>query len=611
MKLTFKKILTRPVIAALAILFFMPSPEALSQETISTEAELPISILSAKDIDLYARIFDLTEKGDWNAADKLISQLSDKILIGHIRFQRYMHPTKYRSTFSELSRWMSVYADHPGAKRIYRLARKRQGSASRPKSPEPLINGNGYSNGTPPPAKKAADTRKKADRKALARFDKRFDREIFRNRPGRAEKRLWAFEEREIFTPPEFIKNLTTLAENYFFTGNDDKAYALASLAVEMSPDPLTQANWIAAMAAWRRGACADAGVHFSRLAQGVTSDRWIQSAAAFWAARSYLKCKKPEEVTKFLKIAARHKETFYGLIAMRQLGVEPDFFWDDLPLALSDFEELYKLDHVKRAIALAEVSEYTLADQELRLVWTRKQYLKPENIIALAARLNLPASQILIAREIDEAAMPDSHLFPVPLWEPEGGYTVDRALFFGFMRQESHFLPRARSSAGAMGLMQLMPSTASFIAKDRSLRWSSKYKLLEPEVNMTISQTYMLKLLAYEVTDGNLFKFATAYNGGPGNLGRWSNKINYNNDPLLFIETIPYRETRNFIEKVLANFWIYRLQFGQPTPSLDAVAAGAWPVYEALDHEIQLVYDAATPEFTPPRQESTDNAGN
>ena len=295
----------------------------------------------------------------------------------------------------------------------------------------------------------------------------------------------------------------------------------------------------------------------------------------------------------------------------MRQLGVEPDFFWGDLPLALSDFEELYKLDHVKRAIALAEVGDYTLADQELRLVWTRKQHLKPENIIALAARLNLPASQILIARDINEAAMPDSHLFPVPLWEPEGGYTVDRALFFGFMRQESHFLPRARSSAGAMGLMQLMPSTASFIAKDRSLRWSSKYKLLEPEVNMTISQTYMQKLLSYEVTDGNLFKFATAYNGGPGNLGRWANKINYNNDPLLFIETIPYRETRNFIEKVLANFWIYRLQFGQPTPSLDAAAAGAWPVYEPLDHEIQLVYEVPPSETAIPPQESTENAGN
>lgn len=178
MKLAFKKILTRPFFAALAILFFTPSPEGLSQETISTEAELTISILSARDKDLYTRIFGLTEKGDWNAADKLISQLSDKILIGHVRFQRYMHPTKYRSTFSELSRWMSVYADHPGAKRIYRLARKRQGSASRPKSPEPIINGNGYSNGASPPSKKAVDTRKKADRKALARFDKRFDREI-------------------------------------------------------------------------------------------------------------------------------------------------------------------------------------------------------------------------------------------------------------------------------------------------------------------------------------------------------------------------------------------------------------------------------------------------
>ncbi len=246
----------------------------------------------------------------------------------------------------------------------------------------------------------------------------------------------------------------------------------------------------------------------------------------------------------------------------------------------------------VKRAIALAQVGRYDLADEELRMVWNRRQYDDYKDIIALASRLDLPATQALLARGSDNPGeLPDSAFFPVPKWQPEGGYRVDRALMLGFMKQESHFLPRAHSGAGAYGLMQLMPATASFITGDRSLRWSARYRLLIPEVNMSISQIYMLRLFQDQVTDGNLLKFATAYNGGPGNLGRWENRINYNQDPLLFIETIPFRETRNFIEKVFANMWIYRMQFNQPTPSLDAVASGAWPVYERLDPEFNEAF--------------------
>jgi len=560
-------------------------------------APFNIGVLGEADRDLYTRIFEVQEDGDWAAADKLIVQISDLVLMGHVQFQRYMHPTKYRSSFSELTLWMKNYADLPDANRVYRLARKRQGKARTPTSPLPAVSGTPYSNGQSQQGQTAQrDTRSKSDKSDLTRFDSRFSREIWRNNPDRAEKRLWAFEKREIFTEPEFAKNLTTLAENYFFNGNDEKAYALASLAVEVSSEPLTQANWIAGIAAWRFGLCDGAVTHFSRLANGATDDPWILSAAAFWTARAYIKCRQPDQVARFLKIAARYKDTFYGLIAMRQLGMEPAFVWDDVPLSAEDYQTLAALEGVRRAIALTEVGQHALADQELRLVWTRKLHANPEPIIALAARLQLPASQILIAKEVGPTtALPDSPYFPVPSWQPEGGFKLDRALMFGFMRQESHFLPRAHSGAGAYGLMQLMPSTASFITGDRSLRWSGKYKLLIPEVNMGISQTYMLRLFQDRVTDGNLFKFATAYNGGPGNLGRWESKINYDGDPFLFIETIPYRETRNFIEKVLANMWIYRLRFGQPTPSLDAVASGAWPVYEALDLEFSQAFEDNT----------------
>ena len=81
-----------------------------------------------------------------------------------------------------------------------------------------------------------------------------------------------------------------------------------------------------------------------------------------------------------------------------------------------------------------------------------------------------------------------------------------------------------------------------------------------------------------------DLFRLTTAYNAGPGNLRRWERKIKYGSDPLLFIESLPSRETRLFIERVLTNLWLYRDRLGQPAPSLDDVVAGSWPGYRQLD---------------------------
>ena len=78
----------------------------------------------------------------------------------------------------------------------------------------------------------------------------------------------------------------------------------------------------------------------------------------------------------------------------------------------------------------------------------------------------------------------------------------------------------------------------------------------------------------------GDMFRMVMAWNAGPGKLNKWTRSINYNNDPLLLIESIPAKETRIFVERVMANYWIYRSRFGQPLNSLGALAAGKWPLY-------------------------------
>jgi soluble lytic murein transglycosylase-like protein len=127
------------------------------------------------------------------------------------------------------------------------------------------------------------------------------------------------------------------------------------------------------------------------------------------------------------------------------------------------------------------------------------------------------------------------------------------------------------------------MPATASMMAKER-LRGDKSSTLYDPELNLTLGQRYLAHLLEHETVQGDLFRLAAAYNGGPGNLAKWDRRSATMEDSLMFIESIPATETRNFIERVLANLWIYRLRLGQDSPSLDAIAAGERPLYENLD---------------------------
>ena len=82
----------------------------------------------------------------------------------------------------------------------------------------------------------------------------------------------------------------------------------------------------------------------------------------------------------------------------------------------------------------------------------------------------------------------------------------------------------------------------------------------------------------------GNLLFTAVAYNSGPGNLYKLKKRMKYNEDPLLFIESIPFRETRGFVERIMANYWIYRTLMNQDVLSLDSLIEGCWPVYVGQD---------------------------
>ena len=156
-------------------------------------------------------------------------------------------------------------------------------------------------------------------------------------------------------------------------------------------------------------------------------------------------------------------------------------------------------------------------------------------------------------------------------------------------MRHESGFNATAISRAGARGLMQIMPRTASYLTQDGALARKARDRLYDPEFNLGLGQKYLAYLLDLGTVQGDLSSLLAAYNAGPGNLAKWQRKIAHGDDPLLFIEAIPVRETRNFVRHVLTSYWIYRARLGQDAPSLDAIAAGRWPLYTPLDEKVEV----------------------
>jgi soluble lytic murein transglycosylase len=569
------------IVIALSLVLFVPNMAAAAQPT---DSFIP-TVLSKEDVARYQRIFELQEQARWKQADRLIKRLNDDILMGHVKFQRYMHPTGYRSRYSELASWLKSYADHPSAWRVYRLARKRQGKARAPRRPMdtryPGVTGQAAAPKPPLPR------RSRMERRSVTTFFANVRRYVRRGLPERAEKRYWAMERREMLVPHEKAEALERISASYYYNGNDKKALLLSTLAADLAREVEPASDWIAALANWRTGNFEKAYEHFKYLGESERAGEWLISAGNYWASRAAYRTGRIDEGLSLLKATSVHSETFYGLLASRQLGILPDIDWTIPDLDEGAIANLMRHGATKRALALTEISRDNVADEELRLLWGRKGTAVQDDLLALSSHLNLPAIQIRLGRSAGTGTLaPTATRYPLPDWQPAGGHTIDRAMLFAMVRKESDFRSRAKSRVGASGLMQVMPATARWITRSRSLLRKNKHRLYEPEFNMALGQQYIEHLMGMDYVDGNLLMALAAYNSGPGTLVEWRREVTYQTDPLLFIESIGFYETRAYIEKVMANLWLYRMRLGQETPSLDALASGAWPTLYYLDTE-------------------------
>ena len=548
--------------------------------------------LGARDVELYREIFRVQERAEWDRADRLIARLDDRLLLGHVLYQRYMHPTGYRSQFAELSAWLDAYADHPDAERVHRLASRRRPSGA----PAPQDPVRGYLGGAGQELQERAEVRYRDDvartpseQMLVEEWRDAITRLIAAARAGDAEHELLRAELAPLIAPLEMDLVRGKVARGYLAIGNHYRALALAGRAAARSGRTVPDLRWIAGLSAWRAGRIHLAAWHFTKLANAEAMLPAERARAAFWAARAYLVQMRPGLVNHYLRLAAGGRD-FYGLLARAILG-----------RALADRSEVaaeasaldLALRHpgARRAVALGQIGQFGQAEREIRKLAARAAPELMAGLVALAKALDLPATQMRLAQSLgrSDGRYDLSALFPVPTWQPIGGYTLDRALVFAFMRAESGFDPRAESHAGARGLMQVMPATARFIAARTDLEHPHGSALFEPETSIGLGQAYLQHLLQRQAIGDNLIFLAVAYNAGPGRVLLWRETLAAEDDPLLFVESIPLRETRVYVKKVLSNLWTYRARFGQAQPSLKALATSRWPTYRAFDPRSQM----------------------
>ena len=572
----------------LALLVCLPHGGAAAAGSGFVPVARPTYDASAKlpDAMLYAHIFDLQKAAKWGRADRLIDRLEDTGLMGHVLFQRYMHPTGYRARWTELRDWLKNYADQPGAWRVYKLARKRKPrGVSMPKQPPSRV----YFNERLKSGQTLFRTRN------ARRIKNRVTWLVRRERPTQALKYIQTRKQSRRLKTQEkdFLKSL--IARSYYIEGKVAEALKLAKTAAKSRAN-VQLADWHTGLAAYRLGQLDLAVTHFRYLARNPTASEKLRAQGAYWTARVLRQQGKIAEAEVYLRAAASSGPNFYALLAMQHMRDRLSIEWRRADTNSAILFASHPA--LRRAATLRDAQQEELAELELLHLQERLSEMEIRALLSYAKQENYPAVQLAIAARLGGQI---ANGVPLPLYEssypviefaaPAEGRPIDRALLLALIRQESRFKARAKSHAGARGLMQIMPGTAAFITGDRSLyRRSGRDQLLDAKLNLAIGQKYLNMLMGKDYFDRNIVFALAAYNGGPGNVRRWRRELKDVVDPLLFIESLPAPETRDYVQKVMSNLWIYRSRLGQAPNSQRILAAESWPQYTPQDGRVAII---------------------
>ncbi|MCZ4265481.1 lytic transglycosylase domain-containing protein [Erythrobacter sp. G21629-S1] len=547
----------------------MGQGDSVDYFTRSHAAALP-QLLSADERGYYASLFAAIEARNWDRVEVMLAGRSEGPLHGAALAAYYLHPESPRIELPRIDAWLARYAQLPQAEAMVRLGQTR-GLENPPRLPgaRDLVRQPGSSkrirpgtinDGTMPASVRAAILE-----------------HITNDDPDGARLLLDGVD--ATLSPQARAEWRYRVAWSYYIENQDAQAWALADTVRDNGSGPwVAEGDWAAGLAAWRLGDCDKAAEAFQRSAAASTNPN-LTAAAHYWASRALIRCRFPEKSDEQLRGAARFPETLYGMLAYEQLGRELPETHAQPDLTEADWRRLRDEDAVQQAVMLAEIGRRDEAADDL--VWLVRTG-DPDDYPALsrlARALGLTGAQTFMAYNAPrgEGAHP-SLRYPVTFRTPVGGWRVDPALAFAHALQESNFRERVVSPAGAIGLMQIMPITQREYAA--SINMSSNADLKDPAVNLAFGQRTLESLSTAGYTQGRLPKIMAAYNAGPSPVARWESEIRDAGDPLLYMESIPYWETRGYVAVVMRNYWMYLRQADAPAPSRIDLAENDWPQF-------------------------------
>lgn len=564
-------------------------------------------VLTRNDEQVYDKLLSQAKRGI-KPSNADLDKLNSEILLGVVQAQLYLSDT-YKASFSELANWLRANPDMPAAVRLYEAAEaRRPATAWRTETIKTKLKTKkgqkqkyktttrkvptAYAEMPPKPrvllareeARRAAEAANARELASLSAAGRETSGRVWRLRSAKkyeeAQRVLLAPGSREALTDARWQTELVRLADYWHGKGEWSQVSRAAEAAARAKGPERDEALWFAGLGAYRSGQLNKAAEYWSELASTEPKNSTHYSRAAWWAARVYDAQGKHSQAKAMLEKAAEQGTSFYGQLAAKGLKRKPNFDWREPQINKADLAEVVKMPAVRRGLALAQLGETALAQQEFRSVNAEIPFSSNETLAALALKLHLPGLALQMGRSLyDQNIVLPAALYPVPAWKPTGGLSFDHALMLGIMRQESAFMPAVGSRVGAQGLMQLMPATANYVRRMQGEGSIGRTQLHHPATNMQLGQTY-LKYLSDKL-NGNLIDVVAAYNGGAGSVQRWHRNAvgGTERDPLLFIESIPFDETRDYVEKVFANYWIYQERLGGSPWSLQALAEGNWPV--------------------------------
>ena len=357
--------------------------------------------------------------------------------------------------------------------------------------------------------------------------------------------------------------------------GQTRRAYALAAGHSQTAASTYSEAEWLAGWIALRF--LDDARLAFPHFVNmhGAVTMPISRTRGAYWAGRAADVFGDRDGAHLWYERAAAYPCTFYGQLALAQIAAR------DAPLFGAAAPATEAAPTLNGPPLVAAVRFLTFLGRDYlaepfygRLSRLARNEADHAEIAALAHSVGKPDQAIRAAQQAArDGYVSIDRLFPlvdVPFARNNGD--LEHALVLALIRQESRFDKQARSSAGALGLMQLMPRTARSVARSMGLSESSRRLTSSATHNIALGSRYLDDLI--ERYDGSYLLAVAAYNGGPRNVARW---IAANGDPrhdadvdiIDWIEMIPIPETRNYVQRVLEGTQVYRWQLGRrPTAS-------------------------------------------